>query len=70
MNELQELAQALASLGLAWAEVWRMTADRQAGTLAVVTSDGRKLITSLAAGEAPANRKRVKLIKRTAGGER
>ena len=44
MHELQE---ALARLGLSWADVWRLTADRRAGTLVVVASDGRKFTAAL-----------------------
>jgi hypothetical protein len=62
MNELQD---ALAGLGMTWNEVWRLTADRRAGTLVVVALDGRKFTAPLAA-DRPAAPKRVKAIKRVA----
>ena len=38
---MDELQIALAGLGLSWAEVWALRADRRAGTLVVVAADGR-----------------------------
>ncbi len=39
---MRELQKALAALGLSWADVWRLTVDRRAGTMVVVAIDGRK----------------------------
>ena len=44
---MDELQIALAELGLSWAEVWELRADRRAGTLVVVAADGRKFATTL-----------------------
>ena len=33
---MDDLQQALAALGLSWGDVWRLVADRRAGTLVVV----------------------------------
>ncbi len=41
---MDDLQQALAALGLSWGDVWRLVADRRAGTLVVVAGDGRKLV--------------------------
>jgi hypothetical protein len=65
MNELQDT---LAKMGLAWDEVWRLTADRRAGTLVVVARDGRKFTASLSAGN-PSPPRRVKAIKRVTSDE-
>jgi hypothetical protein len=65
---MDELARTLDSLGLTWGGVWALTADRVAGTLVVVALDGRKFTAPLPAG-GPAAPKRVKAIKRVAGGE-
>ena len=44
---MDDLQQALAALGLSWGDVWRLVADRRAGTLVVVAGDGRKLVGEL-----------------------
>lgn len=44
---MDELQIALAELGLSWAEVWALRADRRAGTLVVVAADGRKFATTI-----------------------
>jgi hypothetical protein len=48
--------------------VWRLTADRRAGTLVVVALDGRKFTAPLPDG-APAPPRRVKAIKRVTSDE-
>ena len=40
---MRELQAALREMGLSWADVWALSLDRRAGTLTVVTADGRKL---------------------------
>ena len=40
---MKQLEQALKEMGLSWADVWALSLDRRAGTLVVVTADGRKL---------------------------
>ena len=71
---MDELQRALAELGLSWAEVWVLRADRRAGTLVIVAADGRKFTRAIkteflpktrfleASGE-PAAIRRVKAIK-------
>lgn len=53
---MDELQIALAGLGLSWAEVWALRADRRAGTLVVVAADGRKFATTLETGFLPKTR--------------
>lgn len=62
---MDELQIALAGLGLSWAEVWALRADRRAGTLVVVAADGRKFTATLVTpGLAPLRRVRaIKEIK-------
>ena len=36
---MDDLQQALAALGLSWGDVWRLVADRRAGTLVVVAGE-------------------------------
>ena len=38
---MKQLEQALKEMGLSWADVWALSLDRRAGTLVVVTADGR-----------------------------
>ena len=40
---MRELQAALREMGLSWADVWALSLDRRAGTLVVVTADGRKV---------------------------
>ncbi len=40
---MRELQTALREMGLSWVDVWALSLDRRAGTLVVVTTDGRKL---------------------------
>lgn len=49
---MRELQKSLAELGLTWADVWRMTVDRRAGTLVVVARDGRKYSGALGGTQA------------------
>jgi len=44
MREWKEVQRILSALGLAWADVWRLTIDRRAGTVVVVAADGRKFM--------------------------
>ena len=39
---MRELEEALAGMGLGWEDVWVMRADRRAGTLVVVATNGKK----------------------------
>lgn len=50
---MDDLQQALAALGLTWGEVWRLTADRRAGTLVVVALDGRKWVGEMTGRRPP-----------------
>ncbi len=45
---MRELQAALNEMGLSWADVWALSLDRRAGTLVVVTADGRKVSGRLA----------------------
>ena len=40
---MKQIEQALKTMGLSWADVWALSLDRRAGTLVVVTADGRKV---------------------------
>jgi hypothetical protein len=65
---MDELAQALQALGIEWAAVWRLTADRQTGEVIVIVVDGRKFTGQLpaAAPAGPALPRRIKAVKQTA----
>ena len=46
---MRELQAALRAMGLSWNDVWALSLDRRAGTLVVVTADGRKVSGRMAA---------------------
>lgn len=66
---MDDLQKALTVLGIDWADVWRLTADRVTGEVIVVVADGRKFNARLAADwqavpDGEANRpRRVKAVK-------
>jgi hypothetical protein len=65
---MDELAQALQALGIEWAAVWRLTADRRTGEVIVVVDDGRKFTGQLPAQPtaAPPLPRRIKAVKHAA----
>ena len=61
---MDELQRALAALGLTWADVWRLTADRRAGNVVVVALDGRKLVGEMGGrGEGEKGRRGERVIR-------
>jgi hypothetical protein len=65
---MDELEQALQAMGIEWAAVWRLTADRRTGEVIVVVDDGRKFTGQLLVPPpaTPPLPRRIKAVKQAA----
>lgn len=61
---MDDLQQALRDMGIEWAAVWRLTADRRTGEVIVVVDDGRKFTGRLPV--TPPLPRRIKAVKHAA----
>ena len=61
---MRELQAALRAMGLSWNDVWALSLDRRAGTLVVVTADGRKVSGGLNDATPVAQRRTTRLLSR------